>query len=170
MCNAGASGERVNVLASIRSSGGGTAVARSRIMSIDHKQTSQHFLELWGDNVPHHPVDFLAEGYVNHQLPNARSDAPANITTAEWQALLDEFHKGFSDVKIEILQQIEEGDLVATRFQMSATNSGGFAGLAATNKSATWTGVETDRYEGDQLAESWVNWDKTAMLDALRPD
>ncbi len=68
-------------------------------MSADYKATSRHLLELWGDNALHESDDYLAANYVNHQMPDA-AGGTSTKSLEEWKALVADFHKGFSDVKM----------------------------------------------------------------------
>ena len=68
---------------------------------------------------------------------------------------------------MEVILQVEEGDFVSSRWRMTATHTGRFADYAATGKTTRWTGVHTDRYEGEKLVESWVDWDKSSFLEGL---
>ena len=79
-----------------------------------------------------------------------------------------DFRTSFSDTKAEILLQIAEGDLVATRWQLTATHTGDFLGRAPSGKQASWTGVHTDRFAGGKIAESWVDWDKYRFLEGTK--
>jgi len=135
-------------------------------MTADRKTTSKQLLELWGDNAVHKITDYIDPGYINHQMPDAESGTSAK-SLAEWQALVADFHKSFSEVKMEVLQQVAEGDFVCSRWRMTGKHTGVFKGYAATGKTTTWTGVHTDRYEGDKLVESWVDWDKYSFLEGL---
>ena len=135
-------------------------------MAKEHKTTSRHLLELWGDNAVHHPLDNVAASYVNHQMPDA-SGGTSDKSLDEWKALLADFHQGFSDVTMEVMQQVAEGDLVCSRFRMKAKHTGLFEQHAATGKTTSWTGVQTDRYKDNQLVESWVDWDKFSFLEGL---
>lgn len=135
-------------------------------MSIDKKASSKKLLELWGDNAVHQASDYLADNYVNHQMPDA-AGGTSSKSLSEWKALVTDFHEGFSDVKMEVLLQVAEGDYVCSRWRMTATNTGAFRDADATGRTTTWTGVHTDRYEGDKLVESWVDWDKSSWLEGL---
>lgn len=135
-------------------------------MSENRKATSKHLLELWGDNALHKATDYLANDYVNHQMPDAAGGV-SDKSLAEWKALVSDFHDGFSDVRMEVLQQVAEGDYVCSRWRMTATHTGAFDDFQATGNSTTWTGVHTDRYDGDKLVESWVDWDKYGWLEGL---
>ncbi len=135
-------------------------------MSADHKETSKHLLELWGDNALHKSEEFLTPNYVNHQLPDAAGGISSK-SLEEWKALVADFHKGFSDVKMDVLLQVSEGNYVSSRWRLTAKHTGKFKDLDPTGKSTTWTGVHTDRYEGGKLVESWVDWDKYSFLEGL---
>ena len=118
------------------------------------------------DNAVHKTDSFIAENYINHQMPDA-AGGTSSKSRDEWKSLVADFHSGFSDVKMEVLQQVAEGNLVCSRWRMTATHTGKFEELEATGKTTTWTGVHTDRYDGEQLVESWVDWDKYSFLDGL---
>ncbi len=135
-------------------------------MPTSHKETSKYLLELWGDNALNRSDDYLAANYINHQLPDAESGTSIK-SLGEWKALVADFHKGFSDVKMEVLLQISEGDYVCSRWRLTAKHTGEFKNLVGTGKTSIWTGVHTDRYEGGKLAESWVDWDKFSFLEGL---
>jgi predicted ester cyclase len=135
-------------------------------MPADHKATSRQILEQWGDNTVHKSLEFIATNYANHQMPDA-AESRSTKSLEEWKELAANFHKGFSDAKMEILMQVAEGDYVCTRWRITAKHTGEFAGYQPTGKTSTWTGVQTDRYEGDKLVESWVDWDKYSWLEGL---
>ena len=136
-------------------------------MSLDgHKETSRRVLGLWGTNSSDRVEDFVAENYVNHQLPDVEGGV-SDKSLEEWKKLVSDFHNSFSNATVVILIQIAEGDLVATRWQLSATHNGDFRGLAPTGREVSWTGVHTDRYDGDKIVESWVDWDKYSFLEGL---
>ncbi len=135
-------------------------------MAIDQKATSKQLLELWGDNAVHKATDYISAGYVNHQMPDA-AGGTSSKSLNDWKTLVDNFHQGFSDVKMEVLQQVEEDNIVCSRWRMTGKHTGAFENLKATGKSTTWTGVHTDRYEGGKLVESWVDWDKYSFLEGL---
>jgi predicted ester cyclase len=135
-------------------------------MAASHKETSRNLLELWGDNALHKSPDYLARDYVNHQLPDA-AGGTSTKSLQEWKDLVADFHSGFSEVTMEILLQVSEANHVCTRWRLTAKHTGKFREHSATGKTTTWTGTHTDRYEGDKLVESWVDWDKYSFLEGL---
>lgn len=132
----------------------------------DHKAASRHVLEMWGSGGSVPLEDVLAPAYVNHQMPDVQGGTSAK-TLEEWKSLVADFHASFSETTVEILAQVAEGDLVATRWQLSGTSTSDFRGYTGTGKTATWTGVHTDRFENGKIVESWVDWDKYRFLDEL---
>jgi predicted ester cyclase len=132
----------------------------------DRKRVSRGLLELWASVHEGKPEDLVTPGYVNHQEPDV--DGGISVKDlAEWKELLTAYHESFSNSTVRILMQVGEGDLVATRWEFTATNTGELLGEPATGRKTVWTGVAIDRFEGDRAAESWVSWDKYRFLEGL---
>jgi predicted ester cyclase len=136
-------------------------------MSYDNnKKISRRALEMWASNDPERPENVYAGNYVNHQEPDVEGGI-SDKNLANWKELLSGFHKAFSNSRMRVLMQIADNDLVATRWEMKATHSGEYMGLAPTGRELTWTGVVIDRFQGDKIAETWVNWDKFRFFEGL---
>ncbi|MEM7143853.1 MAG: ester cyclase [Verrucomicrobiota bacterium] len=136
-------------------------------MSVDERKVmSRRALEMWGSDCADPGDDLFGEGYVNHQEPDAAGGI-SDKSLEEWRELVGGFRESFSEATVQILRQVAEGDLVATHWEISATQSGEFLGRGATGKRTTWTGVQIDRFEGGKIAESWVPWDKYRFLEGL---
>ena len=132
----------------------------------DHKEMSRRAIEMWASNNNGTPEDVLSDNYVNHQESDVKGSA--DIRSLEsWKELVADFHKGFSNCTTICLMQISEGELVATRFEFTATNTGEYLGQPPTGKEVTWTGIEIDRFENGKIAESWVDWDKYSFFQGL---
>ena len=121
---------------------------------------------MWGSNNTDKPEAVFAAAYVNHQESGAAGGV-RSLDLTGWKAVVAENHRAFSDFEVRILMQIAEGALVATRWQFSATQTGPYLGHPPTGKRATWTGVQIDRFENGKIAESWVDWDKYRLFEAL---
>ena len=132
----------------------------------DNKALSRRAHELWASGSSENPEELFAEGYVNHQEPDVQGGVSAKSRGA-YLELVGGYHDAFTGSRVSILMQIAEGDLVATRWEFTATHTGDFLGLAPTNKAVTWTGVQIDRIEGGKIVESWVDWDKYRFLEGL---
>lgn len=138
-----------------------------KVMSLDaQKSLARRSLEMWASNNSDNPDEVFAQDYVNHQEPDAKGGVKS-IDLAGWKDVVAENHHAFSDFQVRILLQIAEGDLVATRWQFSAVNTGTYLGRPPTGRRATWTGVQIDRFANGKITESWVDWDKYRLFEAL---
>ncbi len=144
-----------------------TSSCGSNTMSLDeHKAMSKRALQLWAGGNSETLEAVFTQNYINHQEPDVERGVSAKDLSA-YEALLKGHHQAFPDSKVKILTQIAEDDLVATRWQFTATQTGEFEGLAPSNKEVTWTGIQIDRFEHGKIAESWVDWDKYRLFAQL---
>lgn len=130
------------------------------------KGMSRRALEMWESGNTDRPEEVFTHSYVNHQEPDVAGGVSAK-NLGSWNQLRSDFRDAFSDCNLDISMQIADGDLVATKWQLTATHSGEYMGAAPTGKRISWTGVEIDRFEGDKVAESWVDWDKYHLFEEL---
>lgn len=136
----------------------------------DRKAVSRRVLSLWTSNSNESFDAIFTPDYRNHQEGDVSGiTTPRSIE--DYKALLAGYHAAFSSSTVKIFAQIAEGDLVATRWQLTATHTGTYVvephTLEPTNKTISWTGIELDRFDGGKIAESWVPWDKYGFYQAL---
>jgi steroid delta-isomerase-like uncharacterized protein len=77
------------------------------------------------------------------------------------------YRGAFPDIRLTINDQIAEGEEVVTRWTATGTHSGELMGIAPTNKRATVTGVDIDRYQGGKVVEAWASYDMLGLLQQL---
>ena len=136
-------------------------------MSLDEmKALARRSLEMWASGNKDTPDDVFAPAYVNHQEPDAEGDV-TSVDLAGWKDIVAECRNAFSDFQVEVLTQLGEGDLVASRWQFAATQTGPYLGHPPSGKRAVWTGIQIDRFENGKIVESWVDWDKYRLFAAL---
>jgi steroid delta-isomerase-like uncharacterized protein len=107
--------------------------------------------------------EHVAPGYVLHD-----PSEPEPLRGPE--GLKGQFRKyltGFPDARITVDDQFAEGDHVATRWTARGTHEGEIAGISATGKEVTVTGLTFSRLENDKLVEEWATWDTLGMLVQL---
>ena len=61
--------------------------------------------------------------------------------------------------RMEIDEQIAEGDRVATRVTIHGTHTGDYMGLKASGKEVSFGGLALDRLEDGKIVESWHQMD-----------
>ena len=77
------------------------------------------------------------------------------------------YRNAIPDIHFTIDEQIAEGDKVVTRWTGHGTHKGELAGIPATGKSATVTGIGVDRIVNGKIVESWGLFDQFGMLQKL---
>jgi predicted ester cyclase len=141
--------------------------AEAQTMSLDaEKDLSRRSLAMWQSTTTDNPDEVFASNYVNHQEPGAQGGV-GSIDLDQWKSVVAQNHTAFPDLKLTVLMQIAEGDRVATHWQFSGTQTGEYLGQAATDKKASWAGVQIDRFENGKIIESWVTWDKYTLFSDL---
>jgi steroid delta-isomerase-like uncharacterized protein len=133
-------------------------------MSDQNKAIARRALETFGSGDLDELDKLVSEDAVDHdtQNPNAGIHGPegAKRTASIYRA-------GFSDLQITVEDQFAEGDKVVTRWTAVGTQDGDLAGLPASGRRATVTGITIDRIDGGKIVESWGNWDTLGMMQQL---
>jgi steroid delta-isomerase-like uncharacterized protein len=65
------------------------------------------------------------------------------------------FRKAFPDIDATLHEVVAQGDYVAVRYTLEGTHEGPFAGIPATGKRATLSGMSIFRLAGVRIAEGW---------------
>ena len=107
--------------------------------------------------------ELLAPDYVNHDAA-----MPEDIHGPEgFKQYVGAYRSAFSDLHLEIEEQIAEGDLVATRWTGTGTHDGELAGIPPTGKRVTLPGMEIVRISGGKLVEGWEGYDSMNLMRQL---
>lgn len=69
--------------------------------------------------------------------------------------IIDVLHKALSDIKVEICEQIAEGDTVVTRKAITGIQTGEFMGQPASGKSVSMYLIDIVKLKNGQYAEHW---------------
>ena len=83
------------------------------------------------------------------------------------RATCEMYRAAFPDVRMNVEDVIEAGDRVVIRWRATGTHEGELMGLAPTGRSVEVTGIAIDRWAGDRIAETWVNWDTHGLLQQI---
>jgi len=97
--------------------------------------------------------ELLADNVINHSAPNGKPNGKKSF----YFFLIEVLRKGFPDLKVEILEQIAERDLVTTRKQITATHTGEIFGIKPHGKKVVIK----------QYAEHWGQSNFTDILKQL---
>ena len=89
------------------------------------------------------------------------------FTRDSWLATEKSLVDSFTDLRVEVLDQVAEGDKVATRFRMTATQTAEFFGVPSSGRTATLTGTTVDRVRDDRIVEHWAEVGVPGFLQQL---
>lgn len=102
--------------------------------------------------------------FKNHTAPPGMDSSLASFKEAQTR-----FLDAFTDARLDIFEQVVEGDRVASRIRMRGTHSGAFMGMAATGKTVEVSGMRMDRVENGQIAEHWAVIDLLTLMRQISP-
>jgi steroid delta-isomerase-like uncharacterized protein len=80
------------------------------------------------------------------------------------QETVDTVHKMFPDHHFKVEDIIVSGDKAAARWSMTATHTVPLGGVPPTGKSITQNAIVLYRFEGDRIAEQWLQLDQAGVL------
>ena len=107
--------------------------------------------------------ELIAPDYVDHDPA-----IPEDIRGPEgFKEYVSAYRSAFSDLHVEIEDQLAEGDLVATRWTGTGTHDGELAGIPPTGNRVTLPGMEIVRISGGKLVEGWEGYDSMTMMRQL---
>lgn len=78
--------------------------------------------------------------------------------------VVDMVRGGISDLHRELVVEVSDGDLVATRFTDRGTHSGDLFGVPATGRSVTVAGINLVRVRSGRITEIWHVEDVAGLL------
>jgi steroid delta-isomerase-like uncharacterized protein len=77
------------------------------------------------------------------------------------------YSDAFPDARLTVHEQVAEEGKVASRWSARGTHAGELAGIAATGKEVTVSGLTLSTLEGGKVVEQWTTWDRLGMLVQL---
>jgi predicted ester cyclase len=95
--------------------------------------------------------ELVAHDVHNHSAPPGSSTGPDGMIYFINEVL----RKGFPDLKVEILDQIAEGDKVTTRKVLRATHTGEFMGIGPSNRKVLIHVIDIIRLRDGKYIEHW---------------
>ena len=106
--------------------------------------------------------EIVASDLVDH---NAGAEFPAG--REGFKQLFTMFRSAFPDAHIQTDDLIAEGDRVVWRTITHGTHTGSLMGIPATNKAATWAGIDIFRIVDGRIVERWYVVDNLSQLQQL---
>jgi predicted ester cyclase len=119
-----------------------------------------------------HDLDF-ADGVfhpelVNHYRPEGRVTPRGERPASGFQAFYGQPLRAFPDARMEINDQIAEGDLVSTRKTLRGTHRGELWGLAPTGNTVEFEFIDIFRIADRMLIAHWTSMDLGALKSQMQ--
>ena len=112
-------------------------------------------------------LDFVDEGFTSDFVKHDPL-SPEEIRGPEgFKENVATTRMAFPDFHVRIVDQLAEGDLVATRYIISGTHEGALAGIPPSGNRIEVAGTGVDRFSGGKIAESWEMYDTLGMMQQL---
>ena len=122
------------------------------------------FEEVWNQRKRGAITELFAANGVAHGV----SDTGGDLHGPE--AILPFYERlvaAFPDLRVEVDDCIEAGEMVAARYTATMSHGGEYLGLRASGKGATVTGLSMLRVANGQIVESWDSWDKLTLMHQI---
>jgi predicted ester cyclase len=128
---------------------------------MEAKSLVRKFWESYNDG----DLDRSFETYID---PNLAQHAFGGAFNREaWRNFDKQLFTAFTGARIEIFDQIAEGDMVATRYAFTATQADVFQGIPSHGATATLSATSFDRVAGGKIVEHWTDMDYNGFLQQL---
>lgn len=142
----------------------GGAADSAKMTADANKTTAKNFYE----NVFNaHKADACPQYVAQNGIDHSPEPGHSGQGGEDVQKEIGEFIAAFPDMHFTIDQQVSEGDMVATLFTMTATNSGPMGPMPATNKPVKVQGLDLLRIKDGKLTDRWGYLDSRAMMMQL---
>jgi steroid delta-isomerase-like uncharacterized protein len=133
-----------------------------------NKQVIQRFVKaVWSDRNLAALNDFWSEDCVNHAMQGAENRGLVALR-AYHDSFFGDFITAFPDLKIEIVQQLAEGDRVTSYLISQGTHSGSFYGVSPTGKQILTSVIRIDRIQDGKITEHWSVSDAGSLMQQIQ--
>jgi predicted ester cyclase len=106
----------------------------------------------------------MSPDFVNRTAPPGAPNGPESM----WSTFQNVVRPALSELKVEILDQVAEGDKVTTRKVISGVHTGDLMGVGSTGLPVSIDVIDIVRVEGGRYAEHWGVNSLPAVLAKLR--
>lgn len=130
----------------------------------DKKDTMRRFYaEILGGGDLDLVDELMTDDFVDHEegppgTPPGREGVKAFVSM---------FREAFPDLRADVNEMLEDGDLIAARVTFSGTHDGELMGVPASGKAVSIETMDIVRFDGDLLAEHWGVTDLMALMQQI---
>jgi steroid delta-isomerase-like uncharacterized protein len=119
--------------------------------------------EVWNKGNLDFAEECFTPDYVNHD-----PSSPEGIRGPEgFKQNVAAIRAAFPDFRMEIVDQVAEGEKVVTRYVITGTQKSELAGIPPSGRRIEVAGMGIDYFRGDKICESWEYYDMLGMMQQL---
>lgn len=108
--------------------------------------------------------EIISSDFINHAAPSNMPKGPEGMISF-FQNIL---WKALKDIKVEIHDQIAEGDKVMTRKTIHGVHVGEFLGVPASHKNIQIHIIDIVRIKNGKYIEHWRSWDSANIISQMK--
>jgi predicted ester cyclase len=86
----------------------------------------------------------------------------------QFKPYFDRFQSSFSNIHVEVLQALCDGDMVCLRWVVTMRHTGDGLGMPASGKQLSATGIGIIHVSEGRLGEGWQNWDMLGLIEQIQ--
>ena len=131
-------------------------------MSEELKAIARRFFKAFENNDQVTLYEVLARDLVIH-VPGA----PDPMDRETHVQGISKFNAAFSEIRVNIEDQIAESDKVASHLNWQAIHTGDFQGLAPTGEKVKTSAVSIERIKDGKIVERWFIQDQLGLMQQL---
>jgi len=127
--------------------------------------TTQDVVRSFYESYNQHDLDSSWERYISHELVNHAFGGAYDREA--WLGVEQGYLSAFPDLEVVVLDQLAEGDKVASRVEMTGTQKEDFYGVPAGGAVGTLRVTFWDRVADGKIVEHWADADVGGLLQQL---
>ena len=129
---------------------------------MDNKAIRRRYHDVWNTGATESLDAIMAPDVINHSpLPGQAAGIDGFKQAIQWMRV------GVPDLSVTIESEISEGDMVATRWTGTGTQTGTLMGVPPTGKKVTVSGIDMCRIADERIVEYWQELDTLSMLQQI---
>lgn len=126
-----------------------------------NKRLVREYLEAFNDRDEETLRSILASDVVEHGLHEELHGPDAVIDYLQGHLAM------FPDYAGETEAIVAEDETVVVRYSVTGTHTGAYRDVEPTGHTVEWTGMAMYRFDGDRIAEIWLEEDSLGLLEQL---
>jgi len=107
-------------------------------------------------------LDQLVTPDVAHHDPMNPTKGPEALKN-----VVKKYRTAFPDLRQEVQDLFSAGDKVVARLRATGTQRGPLESIPASGRSATVSAIIIARFQGERIAEAFVNWDALGLMQQI---